>query len=135
MGLLLRAVPPSKLQRIEGMNATCNHFLSYSSRHMARVDSLLQKTYLFDAALQLGGQGLALQDDAEAALKRTMAVLYDGDADEMADLYKRATSDSSGDDAPERSNAYNESTGTNASNRRNDTPMPKPMKRKKIGKA
>merc|ERR1719277_1985685 len=66
LGLVLVAVPPSKLAGIEGMNAICGTLLSYSSRHMARVDSLLQKTFLFDLVLQSSGQGLALQDEPTA---------------------------------------------------------------------
>merc|ERR1711957_139509 len=97
MGLILVAVPPSKLAKLEGMNATCSTVLSYSSRHMARVESLLQKTFLFDLVLQSSGQGLALQDEptagvpdpgnkvagaaAEDALRRTMSVLLGPDAD------------------------------------------------------
>jgi len=93
MGLILNAMPPSKLAKLEGMNATCSTILSYSGRHMARVESLLQKTFLFDLVLQSSSQGLALQDEmdlagkgsssakkpsaasAETALSRTMAVL------------------------------------------------------------
>merc|ERR1719160_1658441 len=89
MGLILAAVPPSKLTKLEGMNATCSTVLSYSTRHMARVESLLQKTFLFDLVLQSSSQGLALQDEmdlaagaektasvsAESALSRTMEVL------------------------------------------------------------
>merc|ERR1712216_509713 len=105
MGLVLVAVPPSKLAKLEGMNATCDTILSYSTRHMARVDALLQKTFLFDLVLQSSSQGLALQDEmdlaggtkaptasstasAESALTRTMEVLLgpakDGDSDEEA---------------------------------------------------
>merc|ERR1712187_654040 len=90
-------VPPSKLAAVEGMNATCGNFLSYSTRHMARVDALLQKTFLFDLAIQSAG-GLALPDStngeqhassdadggAERALKRTMDVLL-GDAEDEED--------------------------------------------------
>merc|ERR1712187_742844 len=92
IAIVLHVVPPSKLVAVEGMNATCSAVLSYSSRHMARVESLLQKTFLFDLALQSSSQGLALQDEselaqgdkrepstggasAEAALKSTMEVL------------------------------------------------------------
>merc|ERR1712217_206030 len=83
LGLVLAAVPPSKLASIEGMNAICGTLLSYGSRHMARVDSLLQKSFLFDLVLQSGARGLAIQSDleekrthdAEGALKRTMDVL------------------------------------------------------------
>merc|ERR1712134_163169 len=85
MGLILAAVPPSKLSKIEGMNATCGAVLSYSTRHMARVESLLQKTFLFDLVLQSSSQGLALQDemDLAAGMKSTMAVLLGpiGEAD------------------------------------------------------
>lgn len=98
MGLVLAAVSPAKLAKLEGMNATCATVLSYSSRHMARIDSLLQKTFLFDLVLQSSNQGLALQEDmdlaagkkapavsstasAESALTRTMAVLL-GPAEE-----------------------------------------------------
>merc|ERR1712113_743003 len=68
------------------------------SRHMARVESLLQKTFLFDLVLQSSGQGLALQDEptvgapdpgnkvagaaAENALRKTMSVLLGPDADD-----------------------------------------------------
>merc|ERR1712217_337869 len=98
LGLVLAAVPPSKLAAIEGMNAICGTLLSYSSRHMARVDSLLQKTFLFDLVLQSSGQGLALQDEptvgvpdpgkkvagaaAEDALRRAMSVPLGPDADD-----------------------------------------------------
>merc|ERR1719201_2424756 len=103
MGLFLVPVPPAQLAKLEGMNATCSAILSYSSRHMARVDSLLQKTFLFDLVLQSSSQGLALQDEmdlaagakapavsstasAESALTRTMEVLLgpteDGGSDE-----------------------------------------------------
>mmetsp|Transcript_99630 Transcript_99630/g.281175 ORF Transcript_99630/g.281175 Transcript_99630/m.281175 type:complete len:974 (-) Transcript_99630:131-3052(-) len=84
MGLVLQVVPPSKLVAIEGMNAMCGSFLSYGSRHMARVDALMQKAFLFDLVLQGGNQGLSIQpglDDgaaAEGALKRTMEVLLAG---------------------------------------------------------
>jgi hypothetical protein len=108
MGLLLQAVPPSRLAEIEGMNATCGNFLSYSSRHLVRVDALLQKSFLLDLVLQYGGSGLAIQPglegtagahkemdhvsdpsapegvgrgsrgSAERALKRTMDVLLGG---------------------------------------------------------
>mmetsp|Transcript_53578 Transcript_53578/g.121093 ORF Transcript_53578/g.121093 Transcript_53578/m.121093 type:complete len:233 (+) Transcript_53578:2-700(+) len=95
--LVLQAVPPAKLMAIEGMNKTTAAILSYSSRHMARVDALLQKTFLFDLVLQSSGFGLSLDESAsgaggagpgvaaagrapapegaEAALRRTMEVL------------------------------------------------------------
>jgi len=63
LSLLLAAVPPEKLQAIEGMNATCEGLLSYLSRHQARVDALLQKTFVFDLVLQSSGMGLALMDE------------------------------------------------------------------------
>merc|ERR1711957_590492 len=72
-----------------GMNATCASLLSYSTRHLSRVEALLQKTFVFDLVLQSGGQGLALLDDedsarqvsdegggAEGALAKTMEVLH-----------------------------------------------------------
>lgn len=99
MSLVLLAVPPSKLLSLEGMNATCGNILSYSGRHMARVDSLLQKTFLFDLVLQSSAFGLPVAvaskagtvdgaedgaDDgagkAAAALKQTMDVLLGGQA-------------------------------------------------------
>eukprot|EP00442_Polarella_glacialis_P000860 CAMPEP_0115163690 /NCGR_PEP_ID=MMETSP0227-20121206/72643_1 /TAXON_ID=89957 /ORGANISM="Polarella glacialis, Strain CCMP 1383" /LENGTH=1035 /DNA_ID=CAMNT_0002576011 /DNA_START=38 /DNA_END=3145 /DNA_ORIENTATION=- len=92
-GILLLSVPPPRITALEGMNATCGNVLSYASRHMSRVDSLLQKTFLFDLVLQSSGLGLALQDGevdaengtaeggAEVALKRTMEVLL-GPGDE-----------------------------------------------------
>merc|ERR1712232_482303 len=64
MGLVLEVVPPAKLAAVEGMNATCGNFLSYSARHMARVDALLQKTFLFDLAIQSAG-GLVLPASAD----------------------------------------------------------------------
>lgn len=78
--ILLLSVPPSTLKTLEGMNATCRSVLSYATRHMARVDSLLQKTFLFDLILQSGSQGLATKDSEGSdtsveALKRTMDVL------------------------------------------------------------
>uniref|UniRef100_A0A7S4QZD4 U3 small nucleolar RNA-associated protein 13 C-terminal domain-containing protein n=1 Tax=Alexandrium monilatum TaxID=311494 RepID=A0A7S4QZD4_9DINO len=101
MSLVLLALPPSKLAAVEGMNATCGNILSYSSRHMARVDSLLQKTFLFDLVLQSGAFGMTLDGpgataDAKAAkigkpdrpaagpgaadaLRRTMDVLLGGE--------------------------------------------------------
>jgi len=103
MSLVLLAFPPSHLMKLEGMNATCGNILSYSNRHMARVESLLQKTFLFDLVLQSGITGLALQDDAdgkvegssigelivvrpehtpEHALKRTMDVLLGQEEDD-----------------------------------------------------
>merc|ERR1711957_703568 len=72
-----------------GMNATCASLLSYSTRHLSRVEALLQKTFVFDLVLQSGGQGLALLDDedsarqvsdegggVEGALAKTMEVLH-----------------------------------------------------------
>lgn len=110
MGLLLLAVPPAELAKIEGMNATCSAILSYSSRHMARVDALLQKTFLFDLVLQ-SSFGLALEDKAqkdsagaEDALKRTMEVLLgrvaeDSDEDEeVAAIATQAPAPSADDD-------------------------------------
>eukprot|EP00929_Paragymnodinium_shiwhaense_P070946 TRINITY_DN36032_c0_g1_i1.p1 TRINITY_DN36032_c0_g1~~TRINITY_DN36032_c0_g1_i1.p1 ORF type:complete len:969 (-),score=231.23 TRINITY_DN36032_c0_g1_i1:181-3087(-) len=118
MGLLLQVVPPGKLSSVEGLNATCGSFLSYSQRHMARVDALLQKTFLFDLVLQSGGSGLAMQkaaeeadqeaslegrsllpaatDSAANALKRTMDVLHADDGDE--DEEPEAEDDSSDED-------------------------------------
>lgn len=93
LGIILMSVPQEKLTSIEGMNTTCSSVLSYSSRHLARVDSLLQKTFLFDLVLQSSGLGLAIQDQtdtqpekagAEVALKRTMDVLL-GAADDAED--------------------------------------------------
>lgn len=92
MGLLLLAVAPAQLAGLEGMNAACGAILSYSSRHMARVDSLLQKTFLFDLVMQSAGVGLALEASkagtagttkvsSENALKRTMEILLGGIAD------------------------------------------------------
>lgn len=97
--ILLLSVPATKLSSLEGMNATCGNVLSYAQRHMARIESLLQKTFLFDLILQ-DSSGLAIQEgqeapqngdeepldtSAEAALKRTMDVLL-GDTDEANDL-------------------------------------------------
>eukprot|EP00913_Durusdinium_trenchii_P019534 g18363.t1 len=70
------------------MNATCRAVLSYASRHMARVESLLQKTYLFDLILQGSSQGLATKDSDDAtisaeALKRTMDVLLQGKDEDL----------------------------------------------------
>ncbi|CAK9020600.1 unnamed protein product [Durusdinium trenchii] len=81
-------VPASKLKALEGMNATCRAVLSYASRHMARVESLLQKTYLFDLILQGSSQGLATKDSDDAtisaeALKRTMDVLLQGKDEDL----------------------------------------------------
>lgn len=90
LGLLLSVVPASKLTGLEGMNATCTNILSYSGRHMARTEALLQKTFLFDLVLQSSTSGLSIQDGlprqgkqaaadslagAEDALARTMEVL------------------------------------------------------------
>jgi len=109
MGLLLEVVPPDQLQKIEGMNATCSTFLSYSSRHLARVDALLQKTFIFDLVLQGSAQGLALFDEddsfgnatamvearkaAEGALQKTMEVLHEKGASEDEDSDLVASSD------------------------------------------
>lgn len=99
MSLVLLAVPPSRLAALEGMNATCGNILGYSSRHLTRVDSLLQKTFLFDLVLQSGAFGLALagpgsaegkagngdfseEGAAAGALRRTMDVLLGGDGEE-----------------------------------------------------
>ncbi|CAE6932009.1 Tbl3 [Symbiodinium sp. CCMP2592] len=75
--ILLLSVPATKLSSLEGMNATCGNVLSYAQRHMARIESLLQKTLVgvvafFDVAVH-------------AALKRTMDVLL-GDTDEATNL-------------------------------------------------
>lgn len=105
LGLVLQAVPPERLMGVEGMNAVCGALLSYSTRHLARVEALLQKTFLFDLVLQSGGAGLSLMADfskppplplngtdslatldasaplvdvAEGAMKRTMEVLLGG---------------------------------------------------------
>lgn len=94
MGVLLLSVPPAKLKGLEGMNSTCNSVLSYSSRHMTRVESLLQKTFVLELVMQSGSHGLVqeggqrraiageAQDGgaggAEEALKRTMDVLLGG---------------------------------------------------------
>jgi len=98
MGIVLTEIPPSKLMAIEGMNASCVNLLSYSSRHMSRVEALLQKTFLFDIVLQSGPVGLSLQDDqqagdvgtegtsAELALKRTMQILLGADKEEDDDV-------------------------------------------------
>lgn len=98
MGLLLLAVPPQRLAALEGMNATCGTILSYSSRHMARVDSLLQKTFLFDLVMQSAGGGLALEASkkdtnghgrisSENALQRTMEVLLGRMAEDDEDEF------------------------------------------------
>merc|ERR1712194_79708 len=89
LGLILEVVSPGKLTVIEGMNATCASLLSYSTRHLSRVEALLQKTFVFDLVLQSGGAGLALIDEddsarklseegggAEGALAKTMEVLH-----------------------------------------------------------
>eukprot|EP00928_Gymnodinium_smaydae_P087667 TRINITY_DN71902_c0_g1_i1.p1 TRINITY_DN71902_c0_g1~~TRINITY_DN71902_c0_g1_i1.p1 ORF type:complete len:980 (-),score=193.26 TRINITY_DN71902_c0_g1_i1:158-3073(-) len=111
IGLILQTVPASKLTGVEGMNATCANFQSYSARHMARVDSLLQKTFLFDLVLQSAG-GLAVQaargraggagtagidNGAEQALKRTMDVLL-GDGEE-ADIHAGVAEPEQGDES------------------------------------
>lgn len=115
--ILLLSVPPSTLKTVEGMNATCRSVLSYATRHMARVDSLLQKTFLFDLILQSGSQGLATKDSEGSdtsveALKRTMDVLLqdneEGDefeededeADEEASLEEDAEEEAEEDDVP-----------------------------------
>mmetsp|Transcript_64419 Transcript_64419/g.153674 ORF Transcript_64419/g.153674 Transcript_64419/m.153674 type:complete len:951 (-) Transcript_64419:63-2915(-) len=107
MSLVLAAVPPERLGEVEGMNATCAAILSYTTRHLSRVESLLQKTFLFDLVLQSSGQGLPLQDadsgvslavkrshnggverpSAEDALKRTMEVLLGPKGDDDDDLH------------------------------------------------
>jgi len=91
--IVLSVVPVARMESIEGMNSVCAAVLSYSNRHMSRVESLLQKTYMIDLVLQTGHQGLALQDepkavkalDGDASLKRTMDVLM-GDVDDVDDV-------------------------------------------------
>ncbi|CAJ1428002.1 unnamed protein product [Effrenium voratum] len=100
--MLLLSVPGSKLKAMEGMNATCANVLSYASRHMSRVDSLLQKTFLFDLILQTG-QGLAPQEsegDSSEALKRTMAVLL-GEEEVEDDQEEAEAEDELADEPPE----------------------------------
>lgn len=63
LGILLSVVPPEKLTAIEGMNATFEALLGYMTRHQARADSLLQKTFVFDLVLQSSGMGLTLMDE------------------------------------------------------------------------
>jgi len=67
MSLLLLAVPPAELASFEGMNATCGAILSYSGRHLSRVDSLLQKTFMFDLVLQSSAFGLSIEEPKPAA--------------------------------------------------------------------
>eukprot|EP00434_Breviolum_minutum_P024396 symbB.v1.2.021545.t1/scaffold1866.1/size97981/3 len=99
--ILLLCVPPAKLKAVEGMNATCRSVLSYATRHMARVDSLLQKTFLFDLILQSGSQGLAQESDATEtsveALKRTMDVLLQ-DQDEEEDDFEEDEAEEGAED-------------------------------------
>eukprot|EP00971_Amphidinium_carterae_P298842 5937072-Amphidinium_carterae.1 len=104
MSLVLAVVPPERLAEVEGLNATAATLLSYTSRHLSRVESLLQKTFLFDLVLQSSSQGLPIHDvsaigerkaersitsggppSAEDALKRTMEVLLGDDADHDLD--------------------------------------------------
>lgn len=106
MSLVLMAVPSSTLASIEGMNATCSTLLSYSTRHKARVEALLQKTFLFDFVLQSSSQGLSIQDglpngagDAGSALRQTMDVLLGGDDEEDDAVVGLADSDSSDGEA------------------------------------
>eukprot|EP00931_Biecheleriopsis_adriatica_P101535 TRINITY_DN76652_c0_g1_i1.p1 TRINITY_DN76652_c0_g1~~TRINITY_DN76652_c0_g1_i1.p1 ORF type:complete len:989 (-),score=254.89 TRINITY_DN76652_c0_g1_i1:89-3055(-) len=116
-GIVLLSVPPKKLSVVEGINSTCGNVLSYASRHMARVESLLQKTFLFDLVLQSSGLGLAIEDGqektsegdhedtgAEVALKRTMDVLLgaaDGAEDEVDDVVEAAAEDGEEDNGSE----------------------------------
>merc|ERR1740129_207909 len=90
------------------MNATCATILSYSARHLARVEALWQKTFIFDLVLQSGGSGLALLDEedpgkevawksaaevreaADGALQKTLDVLHE----------KRASDDEDSDVVP-----------------------------------
>eukprot|EP00930_Biecheleria_cincta_P096969 TRINITY_DN8872_c0_g1_i1.p1 TRINITY_DN8872_c0_g1~~TRINITY_DN8872_c0_g1_i1.p1 ORF type:complete len:982 (+),score=238.61 TRINITY_DN8872_c0_g1_i1:17-2962(+) len=114
-GIILMSLPQEKLTTIEGMNTTCGSVLSYSSRHLARVDSLLQKTFLFDLVLQSSGLGLAIQDEtdsqleqagAEVALKRTMDVLLgsaDDDGEEGDEDVPAEDEEAVGEDADEGS--------------------------------
>eukprot|EP00440_Ansanella_granifera_P003157 gb/GFBE01003440.1/.p1 GENE.gb/GFBE01003440.1/~~gb/GFBE01003440.1/.p1 ORF type:complete len:984 (+),score=199.61 gb/GFBE01003440.1/:1-2952(+) len=113
-GILLLSVPPQRLRALEGINATCGNVLSYSSRHMARVESLLQKTFLFDLVLQ-SSLGLAIEDGAEkdsdatekegsgaeVALKRTMDVLLGAADDDEDDEDAEAAAEEAEEDASE----------------------------------
>jgi len=141
LGAMLRILPPARLTAVEGMNATCATVLSYSTRHMSRVDALLQKTFLFDLALQASGQGLALLDDAlggdnakkvqaskevdgaTTALKRTMDVLLGegGEAAEGSDSDAEAGGDVTNGSAAQHARKTPEQGG--------------PKKRKKKAKA
>merc|ERR1740123_1014667 len=85
------------------MNATCATILSYSARHLARVEALWQKTFIFDLVLQSGGSGLALLDEedpskeviwksaeevreaADGALQKTLDVLHEKRASDEED--------------------------------------------------
>ncbi|CAK0822557.1 unnamed protein product [Prorocentrum cordatum] len=116
MGVLLLSVPPARLKGLEGMNATCGSVLSYSSRHMTRVESLLQKTFVLELVMQSGSHGLVQEGvqrgaaageaqgggagGAEEALRRTMDVLLGGAGEgEDADTGSEEASDAGdGDD-------------------------------------
>jgi len=74
LGFVLTALPAEKLTAVEGMNATCEGLLSYSLRHQARIDALLQKTFVFDLVLQSSGMGLSLMDEFQAGEKGPSAL-------------------------------------------------------------
>jgi len=51
---LLRCVPALELSRIEGFNLLVQAFLSYAPRHNARLEGLLQQSYVLDFVLKHG---------------------------------------------------------------------------------
>ncbi|KAJ0395737.1 hypothetical protein P43SY_004268 [Pythium insidiosum] len=48
LSTILREVPPATLKQVEGMAKTLDALIAYSERHFARIDRMLQKSYIVD---------------------------------------------------------------------------------------
>merc|ERR550537_222263 len=85
---ILRFFPRESITKIEGANQHISACLEYGQRHMARLEGLLQKSFVLDLVLQSAAAGTL----PETAEKATWDVLLgdDSDGDGEEPLAKRA---------------------------------------------
>ncbi|GLD95152.1 hypothetical protein PINS_up003777 [Pythium insidiosum] len=86
LSTILREVPPATLKQVDGMAKTLDALIAYSERHFARIDRMLQKSYIVDFSVVSMKNLLPLgADDDQTSGKRSRGEPQSDDSSTSSD--------------------------------------------------